>query len=303
MIKGGIKPKTKDERDFKLGSVTTLPDLSELPEEFVIALPPVVDQRDTDFCAAAASCLLSSLQEGVELGYEWLFAVAKMIEGGGSYDHEKDELVTGSDPDTFGLELRTACKAHVKYGCIERKDSPFSVKTEDQSFLRRIENWPKELFSKALPHKKGSFFSVEGQYDAYDDIRATMWKFRGKKVGTLFGVMWSWALSQVYIKDTGDGFGHALGSIGFTAKGLYVQNSAGPGAGEGGRHYFSREVINEFVSYYGAYCLLDIPREKVEDMIENNIKIEDSVPMSVLKRLLKFFKDIFSIFFKIIIKK
>jgi len=279
MIK--LLPKTRDERDFSVGAVFELPKLEELPTSFTIGLPTVVNQTsplnpDTDFCASTASCAVSELQEGVQLGYEWVFAVAKWLQGG--------------DPDAFGLELRDICKAHVKYGAIEREDSPMTMETNSMRYMRRLENWPEDLFEKAEKHKKGSYFSVTGNYDSYDNIRATMWKFRDERCGILFGVIWGWSLSQVEIKDFVDrGYGHALAGIGWNEKGLFVQNSMGKEAGENGRHYFSREVINHFVDVYGAYMFHDMPKEQAQYYVDSGEKYQENV----IIRILKFIRNLF----------
>jgi hypothetical protein len=188
---GGLSPLPYDGNDFKLGAIIDLPKLSELPKSFVIGSPDVVNQRNTDFCASAASCAVSEIQEGVPLAYEWLFAVAK----------------TG-DVESYGCDLRTICKVHVKNGVPKRKDVSLSLENNtDPYVLRRIENYPPELFQKALEHKKGSYFSViDGDTDWFDDIKRSIWYFRDKKCGVLLGVMWNWSLQQVYM-DTTDGGG------------------------------------------------------------------------------------------------
>jgi len=276
-IIGGLRELPKDDRDLKLGAIYSLPKLEELPDNFIIGFPKVKDQKDSDFCAAFASCSASELQEDdTELCPEWTFAVAKYL--------------SGENPDTFGLDLRTAMKAHQKFGALEKKDSPFSLENKPQSFLRNINNWPDELYKKAIKHKKESFFYVTGPYDNYDNIRASMWKFRNEKRAVVFGVIFSWSLSQVFM-DTyqNKGGGHALCNIGFTPKCLYIQNSYGESAGEAGRHYFSREVINRFVDLYGAFMFIDMPKEDARYMIENGIKINDNWIIGLLKVVLTFF--------------
>ncbi len=275
-IPNGLKKLPKDDRDFKLGAIFDLPPLSDLPENFVVGLPTVKDQKDTDFCAAFSSCTISELQEEVELCPEWSFAVGKMIE---------------NDVESFGLDIRTICQAHTKYGAIEVKDAPYSLeKGQTSDFLRRIENWPEDLFGKATAHKKGSYFSVEAaDTDRFDTIRRTMYKFQNEKCGVIFGVMWSWALAQTYILESGTGSGHALAQIGWERVGeesglidrpfpimMYIQNSYTTAAGKGGRHYFSREVINAFVDDFGAFMFHPLSKDTVQHMIDHGIKASDN---------------------------
>lgn len=273
----GLQPKGDDTRDFKLGNIINLPKLTDLPPELVIGLPEVVDQQNTDFCAAASSGVVREIQEGVPLSYEWLFAAAKSM--------------AGQDINSYGLNLRDVCKAHVTFGCIERSEAPYSLETNSPDFLRNIKNWPPELFIKAQKHKAGSFFAVTGPYDHYDNLRATMYYFRNEKCGVVFGVVWSWLLTQVDITTVSqNGSGHALAQVGYTPEGIYVQNSVGVNAGKDGRHYFSREVINAFVDVYGAFMFHDMPKDTAKWYHDNEIKLTDSWVIQFIKIVIKYFK-------------
>jgi|TARA_Y100000034_G_scaffold50782_1_gene62518 hypothetical protein len=109
LLKKGLRPTPEDKRDFELsavfGAVKELPD-----EDFVIGEPKIKNQRRTDFCTAYASCLVSEYQEGVELSPEYAFMKAKKAKGSWR---------------SWGCDLRTLCKIHVKVGVIEQKDSPY----------------------------------------------------------------------------------------------------------------------------------------------------------------------------------
>lgn len=270
----GLRPLPPDSRDFKLGDLIDFPALSDLPASYTAGLPPIIDQDtplnpNTDFCAAAASCCVLELREGIQLGYEWAFAVGKWMSG---------------DIEAFGIDLRTMCSVYTTYGVIEASQSPFTMATQPSEFLRNIDNWPETLFELALAHKQGSYISVTGPYDAYDNIRATMWKFQNEKCGVLFGVIWGWPLSQT-IMDTipTSGSGHALAQIGWDEQGIFVQNSAGPNAGIGGRHYFTRDVINDFVALYGSFIIHPLTAGTVQTYLASGVKLDDNVLMRWLK--------------------
>lgn len=279
-VTGGLIELPKDARDFSVGAVFDLPPLSELPSTFIVGAPTVKNQQGSDFCAAESSCSLSEIHEEVELCPEWVFAVAKDMDG---------------QVDGFGTDLRTICKVHTKYGAIEAKDAPYSLeKGSGVDFLRRLDNWPTKLFTKALVHKKGSYFAVtDSDTDDFDTIRRTMWKFRNEKCGVLFGVRWSWSLSDVYMKTIGNGTGHALAMLGWTTQAdgevyMYIQNSYGPEAGLGGRHYFSRDVINAFSDRFGCYVLLDMPKEKAQYLVDTGTKQGDNWLVSLFKAIKNF---------------
>jgi hypothetical protein len=263
IIKGGLLDLPEDPNRFQVGAIITLPPLSELPEDFLFAspLPKLNDQKKSDFCPAEAGASISEPQEGVKLSPEWMFAVGKSIEG---------------DVDGFGLNLQTICRVLTKKGSIEAKDAPYSLESGSSvSFLRQIDNWPDYLFDMAVVHKKGSYMQIlpsDGS-DQFDTIRRTMWKFRSEKCGIIFGVLWNWPLSQVIMENPPEyGSGHALAGIGWKTFGektyMYIQNSYGPEAGEQGRHYFSREVMNAFARRFGCFLFQYLPAEKVKSMIK-----------------------------------
>lgn len=254
-IKQGLRLTPKDDRDFKTGSLTKLPPLSELPKEFKLKTLGVKNQGDTDYCSAFATTLVSESQEGVELSPEWHFAKSKELSG---------------DKDEWGQDLRTALKVSVKYGDLMQKDAPFSLKDKPDEFLRDIKNWNIPL-SLVIGQRKKSYIKVEGQYDSYDDIRATLYKF---KTPVLIGVEWSWSISDYILQGHNGGFGHAITVIGWNDKGLILQNSAGVEAGQNGEHILPREETNYFVERYGAYTFIDLSPEEVKELLKRGIMLE-----------------------------
>lgn len=57
---------------------------------------------------------------------------------------------------------------------------------------------------------------------------------------------------------------------------LIIQNSYGKEAGNGGWHYFSREIINKYVGLYGAFTFIDMDPETAKYLQANEIKVGDS---------------------------
>lgn len=278
----GLQPLKKDERDLKLGSLSLLPKIEELPAGFQLKGVKIKNQRDSDFCSSHMSCTMSEFQEDIELEPSWSFAVSKMLT---------------EDPESYGQNLRDAFKAHVKFGALPSSESPFSLENKDDKFLRRIDNWP-DLFNKALPYKKQSYVFITGQYDHFDNIRASMWKFRDEERAVGLGVVWSWPMTQMIMDTYSDfGGGHAISCVGWkTIDGkpyLIIQNSYGEQAGDKGYHYFSREVINKFVGMYGAGMFVDLPVQRLRYLAEHNLKIEDNWIVGLFKILSNWLVDLF----------
>jgi hypothetical protein len=271
-IGGNLKVLPKDNRDFKLSAILKLPPLEELPEEFELKPLVVHSQLNSDYCTQEASCGVSELQEEVELSPEWCFAVSKMISG---------------DPEDFGQDLRTAVSVHTKYGAIEKSEAPYSIQDTEDEIIRYINNWPKELFEKALKHRKKSYFKVDGQYDAFDDIRAYIWKFKGESRACVLGLEWSWPLEQEIMDKVEEyGGGHAVYCRGWKKINgityLIIQNSYDKEAGNNGSHCFSREIINKFAEKYGVFTFVDMPEEEAKQVAWSKCR-------RVLETIKKFF--------------
>lgn len=277
-LRQGLRETPEDLRDFQLGAITRLPHPTELPAEFILEPLGVKDQLDSDFCSAFAYALASEIQEGVELSPEYSFALSKELSG---------------DPEEWGQNLRDAGMAHVKCGALEKKDAPYTVQNKPVGFLRYLSNWPGELKEKTAHRAKKALFKITGPYDAYDNIRASMWKFRNEKRAVVTGLIWGWSVRQFLLDGVpSNGFGHAVCLIGWNASGLVLQNSAGKSAGVDGKHIISRVTVNHFVAKYGAYMFVDLTPEEAKYYLDNGIKLEDNWLMGILKVLASIFKII-----------
>lgn len=275
ITKSGLRPTPRDDRDFKMGALFELPKLSELPDEFVLEGYTIRNQGNTDFCSAFATTGASELQEGVKLSPEWAFQAGKKISG---------------DPQAWGQDLRTACKAHVSYGDIEESESPFTVATAGQAFIRDPKNWPDTLLPKALKHKKQAYVSTTSDgADSFDTVRQSIYKWRDENRGVVFGVQFCWRLSDIILEHVtpGQGFGHAMYIVGWkrvnTVPYLVVVQSYGPDAGDKGVHLISREVFNYFQALFGSYMFIDMPREDIQYLVDNGLKQGDNWLTQMLK--------------------
>lgn len=281
----GLLPTPPDDRDFKLGAITTLPPLSDIPDNFMLDGIEIKDQKHTDFCTQFAACGMSELQEGVRLSPEWSFARTKAITG---------------DVDGDGENIRTAIATHVKIGANEAKDVPFSVKNKSRDFLARIENYPPELEKKAFKHMKQSYVKVEGQYDAFDDIRATLWKYREERRGVIMGCKFGWDSDDKILATIPlDGGGHCMYYCGAKkidgTQYLVLAQSYGKDAGDNGYHYMSREVVNHFYDKYGAYMFIDLTPEQVRYMIENGITDRDNWIIQLYKSIITLLQQLITL--------
>lgn len=265
VLSDGLRPTPEDRRDKPLGALFTLPKPEELPLNFSLGVFSIKDQikeGDTDFCSAYMADGMSELQEGVELWPKWGFAASKDLTG---------------NPDDWGQDLRSAFKRLVKYGSVEKKDA---LKVQNS---RLLSSYPADLIKKATLHKKQTYLEVgptQGM-DAFDAIRATIYRFRNEKRAVGVGVLFGWSLKdKILDKIPKGGTGHAMYVVGWqTINGtpyLEYVNSAGESAGDKGIHLVSREVVNHFVKLYEAFMVVDIAREDIDYMLDYGIKADDN---------------------------
>lgn len=246
-IKTGLRKLPEDKRDFKLSGIFARFPLEKLPDEFIVGQTDILDQKESDYCTAFASCAASSIQEEITLNPYWSFAVSKMM---------------SEDLDNYGQDLRTALKVHTKYGAIENMVNGGRI----------IDDYPQDLWEEAEKHKKQSFFSVDGQYDHFDNCRVAMFLNQDKKRFIITGALWrqSWTdakngiIPQTYENE---GNGHAFVFTGWVRLGdetyLKAQLSNGQDIGLNGNFFFSREIVNKEFKF-GSYLFVDIDSERVK---------------------------------------
>lgn len=254
----GLKILPEDKRDFSLGKIVSYPSLVGLPDNFEFQPFKIKNQQGSDYCTAFSSTSASELQEGVELSPEFAFAMGQKL-----------------NKSDYGNDLRTAMKSHIKIGCIEQKDAPFSLDNKDNKFLREPNNWSEDLLPKALIHAKSSFVDCRGNYDAFDNIRAAIWFFKNEKRAVVMGVLWeNWDVKNPILENGGAGRnGHALACLGWKSinnkQYLVIQNSYGDQVGDKGKFYMSRETVNKYVPIYGAFTFLDMTPEEYKQRLKD----------------------------------
>ncbi len=276
--KGGLLPLPPDERDFSHSKVFGTLKPQELPfEDFIVAEPiRIKDQGDSDKCGAYAGCAVSEDQEEVELNPHYQFAKIKQIMG---------------DPEGWGADLRSVCKSFTDYGSIQNAAGyPES---------RDWKDWGPEYDFMAIPHKKKTYFSVDGPYDTFDNMRMTLWQNRNESRSILTGCLWrnEWTNANHgviddlnYIKT---GYGHALKIYGQETidDELYLtaQLSNGIGIGDEGIFYLPRSIVNnEFT--YGAFTFKDMPKETAEYYIDHGINTRQNWAIQFLTIIKNLFK-------------
>lgn len=286
--KNSLRELPKDKRDFALGAIFPQVDLKEVPnKDFIVSEPLVIkNQGETDFCSGYAVTSVSEDQEGVELIPEYQFLKTKELSG---------------DPEEWGADLRIACKSAVKFGSLSVNNDIFKFdKTLSRSQILKQSQWPEHVDRVALYHKKETFFSVDGKYDIFDNIRVALWQHKKGKSSIATGALWrsEWleapggVIPEKYGKN---GFGHAFKIFGqkIIEGHLYLmaQLSQGDMVGDGGIFYISRSVANKEIGKYGIFMFKDISREDAEYFLKNKISAKQSFFSQFWSLIKNFFEN------------
>lgn len=285
----GLRKTPHDPRDLKLGAIYTLPKLETIPDEFDIGETiDYKDQGDSDFCPGCGVAAASEYQEGEPLSYEFQFMLTKLISG---------------DPiEDWGGNIRDALKGAVKIGSLPFRLIPSDLHFDgsNRDFVANPANWPQYLKDLAYQWRKKSYFEVVGQYDLFDDIRATMWLSVQEKQprAVVTGMLWRQEWTQpdgIVPKEYGDGeFGHCFIFKGVVKRNgelmLKAQLSNGKDQGDGGYYYFSRQIVNKEIPPYKAFVLRDIDPEVARVLVDNNL----SIRWKFLAHAILFFKNLFN---------
>lgn len=318
--KGGLNELPEDSRDLShtlaFGSVS----LVELPEDdFFVSEPLEFKDQDinypSDYCAAYASASVSEDQEAVALVPEYSFAKGKKIM---AVNEEKrlgrplseDEII--QIINSFGLNLRDACLAGVKYGFLNREYDPFHCNTTERPPREQLADWrtwPEDLDMLAFDHRKASFFAVDGPNDFFDNIRAVMYQNRLEQRSVVVGTKWrrSWSLSKDGIIHEGmhdesePGSGHAFkifGQMKMEINGkpelcLVAQLSNAENFGDKGIFYFTRGVVNRDFPRYGAFTFKDVNKEKAQVMQDLGVSFDAKIGKKFMALVWFIIKSIF----------
>lgn len=293
IITCGLQKLPDDTRDFEyhkvFGSLK-----KEYPDHFIVSEPlKIKDQGSSDFCTAFALSSVSEDQEKVEINPQFIFAMTRKIDNKGI--------------ESYGANLRDACKAVCKFGSIEEIYYPFPDKDiEDpleRAYVANYKNWPDDVNSFAWEYAKNSFFRVDkGPYDVFDNLRSALVMNKEYNRSIFTGCDWydEWTSSKngIISEDIPKKLigGHAFKIFGFTkiedTEYLIAQLSNGEDIGDAGIFYFPRGIVNTFFTY-GAFMFHDMPRERIEHMIDTGIGIHDTVFQRIGKTIINIIKNIY----------
>jgi len=264
-FRGGLLPTPPDNRDFQFRKLFGAINTSLFPDNFIVRNPiKIKNQGDTDFCTAFALTAVSEIQEEIELDPLWQFAKIKQLEG---------------NWETWGADLRMACKSAVKFGSLPEGLSPYHLDDKNRDFLANWANWDSELDLPAQYHEKKTYWSVDNGFEGF---RMALYL---NKTAILTGVLWcnEWTYSEggIINKKGTPTEGHSLAVIGWktinNALYLVVQNSYGDDVGDKGLYYFHRDLVDKMF-IFGGFAFVDLSPEEAKKLAWSlRIKIMEKI--------------------------
>lgn len=245
-------PAIVDVNKIKVGQVITIPAIEM----------KILNQTDLDFCTAFSTVELQKAIFGIDVDPYYQFA--KIKQNMGEYK-------------SYGANLRNACNSVIQYGSLNARNAPYTHATglptdKDRDFLANWANYPQMLDLFASKEKDLAYFTLDGTYDTFDNIRSTLWMHMQERRAVTFGFFWHDAWTEVaggiipnVMPNDAEGGGHDMAIIGQkTINGvlyLVFQQSWGPNAGDKGVYYFPRSIVDLcFNEGYGAYTFSKIQK-------------------------------------------
>lgn len=265
-----LRPLTKTNaskrRQYRLGQVFQLPKLSAIPLiDFELDDNPIENQllkADTldDMCGPFALTSVLEPQEGEQLDPGFIQAKVKELQG---------------DPNTWGATLEELADVARKKGALPLSKSPFPDRP--RSFVSDPKNWDPVYDEYAAAHKQLSFIWVDGPYDTFDNILATLWLLKNlpanqKKTGILAGSYWypEWQYAAggvipkiVSSRPSGHAFRIRGQKILNGERYLVIQNSYGKESGYQGLYYLPRQACKN-LEPFGQLLFVDMDPEEVK---------------------------------------
>lgn len=282
-FKTGLREKTEDERDIRMGALFSPVSLDQLPNDYEVEIPIEFRkaQEFEDNCAPTAGAIASSLQEG-ELQ-------------DGVFTGGLGRQAAGYDAKAWGMEMRDMANGFIKFGSLNMKDKPDYL-----TDWHDVTGWNiPELYIKSFPQKKNSYVWVDDliNLDMYDSLRVALYTAnKGKaKPDTviLIGTRWPYDTTADIPAWQDGGQGHCYIFSGWkngkmalskVERGI-TMGTWGIQCGDQGKFYIAREVFNKEVPLFGALFFRDETPERLRELIAKGIKLDDNIIKRILIQL------------------
>lgn len=240
-----MNPKIKDANKIYAGQVITIP---SIPIN-------ILSQFDLDFCVGFSTVELQYALWGTH--FDPLYQMQKIKRIRGEYNQ-------------FGANLRDGVSSAKIYGSLPTPYAPYthngSAGDKTRDFLANWANWPLGLDTNALKYKVAAYYTVDGPYDIFDNMRQILSMHKTQREGVTFGLEWHPEWNYVPggvipdVMPTSQGEGHDMAFIGQkTINGkmyLIAQQSWSESFGDKGLFYFPRTIIDQSYQIgYGAFIL------------------------------------------------
>lgn len=159
----GLIPRPLPKRRLKTHQLFGTASPADIPDTFDVGdvIGPV-DQGATPFCTCYTTRELVSDIDKIAYDENWNVAMTGKV--------------TGS-PILTGASAQDAMEAMIAYGPLLQTDTPpdMTWQQKGMDFIADPANWTPDLFLKAAPHERVAALTIDGPYDAFDNLRSQMW--------------------------------------------------------------------------------------------------------------------------------
>lgn len=298
MNPNSIRKLTQEEKEgnftYRAGAVLNLPTLDKVNAYFLNTPRPtypkswVLNQGEyeagNDECGGVSASRVLSLMNGYHVDPHFLWMMARQRAG--------DKITD------YGISNVDLAKTMVAIGALKFEESPLSFK-DGRDTIQDPTKWPplQPLKLKAAEQACGSFIWVtpHNGMDSYDTYRATIMALNtlyNKPHGAIFGVLWNWPMSDVYIDvPSENGSGHDIPLYWETNNHLVAIQSYGLEAGNQGEQMISRAVFNKWAEDFGCFIPIDATRAQIDALIASGSKFNDPWRINIVRRFVDVYKS------------
>ncbi len=297
MNENSIRPLTKEDKEknsrYHVGALFNI-SKKEADDYFLTAERPIYPvswvlnqgqfELNNDECSFISFSRAASFLNGVHVGPHFFGMMTRMR--------------AGAKLEDYGASLRDGADTARKVGALLMSDEPYGFKDGRAVIYdpTKYADIP-VLAQKAAENLAGSviWIAPHDGMDAFDVLRATIAKlnkFYGKTHCAVFGMVWDYPMTDVYINTPVEtGSGHAIPL--YWPENAYFRaiQSYGLEAGNNGEQMIHRTIINKWTEVFGCYVPIDATRAEIDAVLAKGGKLDDMWLVGIIRFIVSLFKN------------
>lgn len=239
-----------------------------------------------DECAGISGSIILTLMNGYRVGFNTLWMFARQRAG--------DKITD------YGLSLVDLAQTMVAIGAERWENETFPL-SAGRDIIQDPTKYPplQPIKLRCAEQAIGAFLwaKPQGKLDSYDVARSAIATlntlFPDKKHGCVFGMLWGYPMTDVYIDVPSDsGNGHAIPLYWETNSHLNAIQSYGLEAGNQGEQMIARAVFNKWAEDFGCFIPIDATRAQIDALIASGSKFNDPWRVNIVRRFVDAYKGL-----------